>query len=461
MEVLCRYCKSVVIASTWICYLVWEFQASPLKMSFDSYSRYVDYSDKHVMSDRSSATQNTDTSYSQSDHSRDWFLADGPSIRRPPRSVPQSPYKLTSDEGYFSHMNASYGALPAHDSSQQRHSGLSTAEGLPGISEPPRSDWSPPKSYQGQKDDDHRSAYVARAWTPDQLPWELDLLATDTNTFRTDLSQSYGTPTIDAWESDFNNSQNHRYSYSSMNSTDHLQSFSQAAIGSGPSTATRASNGFAEPSEGLHRSNDQRSSRSHSPEMDGQQDLKNISPRNYWTPIEDDLLLKVVSHYRKTFSHPLPWSKISEAIPNRSATICSKRYNTLLLRQGRYRQIRFTLGLWTAEEDQDLLEVMAKYKVSKESSKDGHIPWARIGMSLKKPRTGLQVCARFTEALDPTVKRGRWSREEDQSLYDAYQLYGPRWTLVRDKVHGRTQRQCRSRWNVLLQYNMTSAGCLP
>ncbi|KAJ3376617.1 hypothetical protein HDU92_009200, partial [Lobulomyces angularis] len=52
--------------------------------------------------------------------------------------------------------------------------------------------------------------------------------------------------------------------------------------------------------------------------------------------------------------------------------------------------------------------------------------------------------ARYQEALDPTVKKGRWSEEEDALLKKGLSEYGKRWVKIAEIVHGRTQRQCRT-----------------
>ena len=110
-------------------------------------------------------------------------------------------------------------------------------------------------------------------------------------------------------------------------------------------------------------------------------------------------------------------------------------------------EIQYTRGPWTQREDEDLIALLTDYMNRHESTSS--VPWTKIGLLLKRPRTGLQTCARYTEALDRSVKRGRWCKEEDESLMHGYRQYGTRWSVICETIPGRTQRQCASRWTIL------------
>ena len=61
-------------------------------------------------------------------------------------------------------------------------------------------------------------------------------------------------------------------------------------------------------------------------------------------------------------------------------------------------------------------------------------------------RTRTQCQSRWSEGLDPRVRKGEWTLEEDEMLYKGVAEYGQCWGQVASKVHGRTQRQIRTRW---------------
>jgi hypothetical protein len=74
------------------------------------------------------------------------------------------------------------------------------------------------------------------------------------------------------------------------------------------------------------------------------------------------------------------------------------------------------------------------------------LPWNNIAQYIPH-RTGIQCQARWTEALDPTVRKGRWHVEEDLQLQEAIKQCGCCWIRVANMIPTRTQRQCRTRWN--------------
>jgi Myb-like DNA-binding domain len=49
--------------------------------------------------------------------------------------------------------------------------------------------------------------------------------------------------------------------------------------------------------------------------------------------------------------------------------------------------------------------------------------------------------------LDPELRRGPWSPEEDAKLRLAVEAYGNSWLDVALTIEGRNNEQCRDRWN--------------
>ncbi|KAF9404071.1 hypothetical protein BGX21_000017 [Mortierella sp. AD011] len=73
-------------------------------------------------------------------------------------------------------------------------------------------------------------------------------------------------------------------------------------------------------------------------------------------------------------------------------------------------------------------------------------PWSVIASHVVPGRTGVQAQARWSEALDPKVKKGPWTAEEDALLLKGVQQSEKCWIWIADGIPGRTQRQCRTRW---------------
>jgi len=153
-----------------------------------------------------------------------------------------------------------------------------------------------------------------------------------------------------------------------------------------------------------------------------------------WTEEEDELLRAAISIYG-----PHKWSLIAAHVPNRTPMQCSTRWLGAL-------NPTIHKGRWTPEEDAALKEAVSEYIDLLDS--DGHpqpIPWNKIASRIPH-RTGIQCQARWSEALDPSVRKGKWSPEEDDVLKEGVRRYGRCWIRIAELIEGRTQRQCRTRW---------------
>lgn len=62
--------------------------------------------------------------------------------------------------------------------------------------------------------------------------------------------------------------------------------------------------------------------------------------------------------------------------------------------------------------------------------------------------TAPQCQSRYSR-LDPALKRGKWSKEEDARLELAFKAYGNSWVDVAACIPSRTNGQCRQRWSEL------------
>ncbi|KAI8379404.1 Homeodomain-like protein [Radiomyces spectabilis] len=160
-----------------------------------------------------------------------------------------------------------------------------------------------------------------------------------------------------------------------------------------------------------------------------------------WTPEEDQLLCKAVQEYG------LKWSKVARHINGRTPVQCSTRWLGAL-------NPNVHKGRWSQQEDQILraaVEAQLNAGVSATS-----LPWSKIARGILN-RTGIQCQARWTEALDPSVRKGRWDNEEDQLLMAAVARFGTCWIRVASQIPSRTQRQCRTRWNQIRQNKKSAA----
>eukprot|EP01017_Pseudomicrothorax_dubius_P006398 TRINITY_DN11817_c0_g1_i1.p1 TRINITY_DN11817_c0_g1~~TRINITY_DN11817_c0_g1_i1.p1 ORF type:complete len:556 (-),score=120.23 TRINITY_DN11817_c0_g1_i1:140-1807(-) len=98
---------------------------------------------------------------------------------------------------------------------------------------------------------------------------------------------------------------------------------------------------------------------------------------------------------------------------------------------------RFKKGKWTREEDETLKKIVAVL---------GERKWKKIS-EFVTGRSPIQCLHRWNKILKPGLVKGPWSAEEDQQLTDWVRKEGPRkWSLCSKLIPGRSGKQCRERW---------------
>ena len=92
---------------------------------------------------------------------------------------------------------------------------------------------------------------------------------------------------------------------------------------------------------------------------------------------------------------------------------------------------------WTREEDEKLRKLVAD---------NGTKNWKRIA-SFLEDRTDVQCLHRWQKVLNPGIRKGWWTNEEDQKLRGLVEEYGPKqWSKIASHFEGRIGKQCRERW---------------
>jgi hypothetical protein len=92
---------------------------------------------------------------------------------------------------------------------------------------------------------------------------------------------------------------------------------------------------------------------------------------------------------------------------------------------------------WTPREDEILRQAVDIYKGR---------AWKQVA-ELLPGRTHSQAAHRWQKVLDPKLKKGSWSLEEDIQLQKAVEELGEgHWSRVAEKVGTRNGKQCRERW---------------
>lgn len=91
---------------------------------------------------------------------------------------------------------------------------------------------------------------------------------------------------------------------------------------------------------------------------------------------------------------------------------------------------------WTDREDRVLAEAIEKL---------GAQSWSRIAKCLPG-RIGKQCRERWHNHLSPTVKKGNWTQEEDEIIFQQHKVVGNQWALIARHVRGRTDNAVKNRY---------------
>lgn len=143
--------------------------------------------------------------------------------------------------------------------------------------------------------------------------------------------------------------------------------------------------------------------------------------RQEWTAVERQSLQDILKSKKN-----VNWIHIAKELgTNRLPIDC--------MRQGQGERTRH---VWTPEVDQKIIDAVRQYGTS----------WSLVARYVGPDVTASQCSNRFLRSLDPSLRRGAWSTEEDSRLKAAVAGYGKSWAEVGSVMLGRTGDQCRDRW---------------
>eukprot|EP00257_Ricinus_communis_P027176 XP_025014590.1 transcription factor MYB86 isoform X2 [Ricinus communis] len=109
-------------------------------------------------------------------------------------------------------------------------------------------------------------------------------------------------------------------------------------------------------------------------------------------------------------------------------------------------------GLWSPEEDEKLYNYITRFGVG---------CWSSVPKLAGLQRCGKSCRLRWINYLRPDLKRGMFSQQEEDLIISLHEVLGNRWAQIAAQLPGRTDNEIKNFWNSCLKKKLMKQGIDP